>query len=132
MAYAPRILIVEDDPGVRRLFEQVLADDGYYVQSVARGRHALHVLQEVNFDLVIVDMSLPDVDGPEVIREIAAEYPHVIVFASSGAMESHMQTLARSAGASLVFRKPILAGELRNLVYAALDPTYSWRGTGAG
>lgn len=116
---------------MRRLFEHVLAEDGYYVKSVARGRHALHLLQDVNFDLVIIDMSLPDVDGPEVIREIAAEYPHVIVLASSGAMESHMQTLARSAGASMVFLKPILAEELRKVVYAALDPSYSWRGRGA-
>ena len=70
MAYAPRILIVEDDASVRRLFEHVLSEDGYYVTSVGTGRHALLVLRDVAFDAVIVDMSLPDLDGPEALQAL--------------------------------------------------------------
>lgn len=131
MAYAPRILLIEDDPSVQRLFEQVLAGDGYYVTAVARGRHGLHVLRDMSFDLVVVDMSLPDLDGTAVIRSIAAEYPHIRILASSGAMEFNMQRLARAAGASGFFSKPISNRELRNIVYAAIDPSHSWRGRAA-
>lgn len=132
MDYAPRILIVEDDASVRRLFEHVLSEDGYYVTSVGTGRHALLVLRDVAFDAVIVDMSLPDLDGPEVLREIASEFPHIKAVAISGAMERHMQHEARVAGAVASFQKPITPKNLRNVVYTVLDPSYSWRGKGAG
>lgn len=128
MSYAPRILLVEDEAGVRRLFERVLSEDGYYVATVATGRHALWVLRDTSFDLAIVDMSLPDLDGPCLIREITTEYPHVDVLASSGAMERHMEALAHAAGAIRVFQKPIPPDKLRKVVYAALDPSYAWRG----
>lgn len=130
MTYAPRILLVEGEPGVRRIFVNVLAEDGYYVTAVATGRHALLVLRDTAFDLVIVDMSLPDLDGPAVIKEIATDYPHIKTLGSSGAMDSHMSALAHAAGAVTVFQKPIPPDKLRSVVYGALDPSYSWRGLG--
>ena len=126
--YAPRILIIEDEIHVRRLFERVLSEDGYHVTSVGTGRHALFVLRDVAFDVVIVDMSLPDLDGPEIIREILAEFPYIKAVAASGAMEPTLENLARLAGATQVFHKPITPDNLRGTVYAALDPSYSWRG----
>lgn len=124
----PRILIVEDEAPVRRLFESVLLEDGYHVQSVATGRHALLVLRDVAIDLVIVDMSLPDRDGPDVIRDMLAEFPYIRALAASGAMQGRMRDLAQGAGAIGVFQKPISPRDLRHKVYAALDPSYSWRG----
>ena len=130
MSRAPRILIVEDDASVRRLFERVLSEDGYHVISVATGRHALLILRDAAFDMVIVDMSLPDLAGPDVIEQIVTEYPHIKAVAASGAMEQHMQRLARRAGAGWVVRKPISPAQLRISIYAALDPTCSWRSGG--
>jgi CheY-like chemotaxis protein len=127
MAYAPRVLIVEDEAAVRRLFEQVLSEDGYLVTAVATGRHALLVTRDFAFDLVIVDMSLPDLAGPEVIRQIVEEIPHIKAIAVSGLMEGAMRNLAQTAGALAVFQKPITPRALRDTVFAALDPSYSWR-----
>jgi two-component system, OmpR family, KDP operon response regulator KdpE len=129
MAYEPSILIVEDDASVRKYFEKVLSEDGYCITSVATGRHGLLVARDTAFDLVIVDMSLPDLDGPHVIREIIADFPDIKAIATSGAMEEQMRSLARVAGAVSVFQKPITPRNLRNAVYVALDPSYSWRGT---
>lgn len=131
MGYTPQILIIEDEPSVRRLIERVLSEDGYSVVSVATGRHALWVMRELSFDLVIADMSLPDGDGPELLRDIRAEFPHVKMVAMSGAMESHMEGLARLAGASAAFAKPIKPEDLRMTIYAALDPSCSWKGFSA-
>ena len=131
MADAPRILIVEDESGVRRLFEQVLSEDGYLVTSVATGRHALLVSRDVVFDLAIVDMSLPDLEGPDVIRRILEEAPHIKAIAVSGLMEGPMRTLAALAGAIAVFQKPITPKTLREGIFAVLDPSLSWRAKGA-
>jgi CheY-like chemotaxis protein len=81
---APRILIVDDEPNVRNLFLTILAEDGYYVTAVATARHALLVLREREVELVILDLSLPDADGLELVREIHAEFPYTRVLAVSG------------------------------------------------
>ena len=131
MAYAPRILIIDDDAGVLNLFANVLAEDGYYVTAVATGRHAMWALRETAFDLAIVDMGLPDGDGPFLIREMLSEAPHLKVLATSGDMAQAMRSLASLAGATAVFGKPITPRKLRNVVYAALDASYSWRASSA-
>jgi CheY-like chemotaxis protein len=125
--YAPRILIVEDEPAVRALFERILSEDGYDVRAVATGRHALLLLRDITVDVVIVDMSLPDRDGPDVIREMLSEFPYIKAVAASGAMEEPMRAIVRLAGAVNIIRKPTSARALRDAVYSALDPSLSWR-----
>jgi two-component system response regulator HydG len=125
--YAPRILIVEDEARVGRLFEQVLSEDGYNVSAVGNGRHAFHLLRQREFDLVITDMSLPDFDGYELIRDMIAEFPHLRVLAISGAIDQPMEVLARRAGARALFHKPISPKEVCDAVYNALDPSGKWK-----
>ena len=128
MQYAPRILVIEDEPGVGSLFERILAADGYSITAATSGRQALSILRSTAVDLVIVDMSLPDYDGPDIIREILHEFPFVKALAASGRMEAPMERLARRAGAVTTFRKPISPRELRRRVYSILDPSGAWRG----
>lgn len=129
MAYAPRVLIVEDEVAVRVLFEAVLSQDGYSVTAVGTGRHALYVLRDKSFDIVIVDMSLPDGDGPDVIRQILEEHPHIKALAISGAMEGPLNRLASRAGALATIQKPVSSQALQMAVYRLLDPSGSWFGT---
>jgi CheY-like chemotaxis protein len=58
----------------------------------------VRTLQDTAFEVIILDMSLPDADGTEVLREIRAEIPHVPVLALSGMMVNGMETAARAAG----------------------------------
>lgn len=132
MAYTPRILIVEDEPKVSRLFERVLSADGYFVTAVGTARHAQLALRNYIYEVAIVDMSLPDADGPNVIREIIAEYPYMKALAVSGSMVGPMRAQAQSAGAFFVLEKPITTSLLREAVYFALDPSGSWKGNGVG
>ena len=70
LSYAPRILIVDDGPEVRAFFEQTLLEDGYYVTAVGTARHGLRALSDGEFQVVVLDFSLPDGDGLEVVRQI--------------------------------------------------------------
>jgi DNA-binding NtrC family response regulator len=126
MAYAPRILVIEDEPGVLTLFESVLTEDGYAVIGVKTARHALSIVRDTSVDLAILDMSLPDGDGPDVIRQLIEEVPYLKVLAGSGGMGQVLQTLAMRAGAAATFGKPIAAHALRRVVYEVLDPSCAW------
>lgn len=126
MGYAPKILIVDDDPGVRKFFAVVLTEDGYAVSSVATGRHALSVLRDRDFDVVILDIGLPDIDGLELLIELRTERPHLKAVIVSGSGIRHSPA---GLGGATVVRKPVNARALRRAVYGALDDSLSWLGT---
>lgn len=65
-----RILIVEDDRELRRLFAHVLIKNGYSVKEVANGRDALETLENEYMDLIISDIMMPVMDGYEFVREL--------------------------------------------------------------
>jgi DNA-binding response OmpR family regulator len=120
------ILIVEDEAGVRRLFQRILAEDGYHVVTAATGGHARLLARDTSVDIAIVDMSLPDEDGPDLIRHFRAEYPFMRILACSGNMAGSMRSLALSAGATALIAKPIATRKLQEAVYSLVDPSLSW------
>lgn len=65
-----RILVVEDDPGTRRLMEDILADNGYEPLSAANGVEALEVLDHKHIDLMMIDVMMPDMDGYTLTKEL--------------------------------------------------------------
>lgn len=129
LSYAPRILIVDDEPSVLVLFEEVLSGDGYYITAVSTARQALHALRNFEFDLIILDMSLPDRDGAELLGHIRSESPHLRILAASGFMAGAMHDIAISAGATATLAKPTTPRELRQAVYRLLDSSCAWSGT---
>jgi two-component system, NarL family, invasion response regulator UvrY len=129
LSYAPRILIVDDETSVRVLFGEVLSEDGYYITAVGTGRQAMRTLRDFEFDLIILDMSLPDRDGAELIDHIRSEAPHLSILAVSGFMVGGMHDIAISAGATATLAKPTTPHELRQAVYRLLDPSCAWIGT---
>lgn len=132
MSYAPRILIIEDEPSVRDFFEGALAQDGYYTTAVASAREGLAAARNREFELVVLDFSLPDGDGIELLKQLRAEIPHLQILATSGFMVADMPALAMAAGASATLAKPTTAHALRNSVYQLLDPSRAWAAGNAG
>ena len=119
--YAPRILLAEDDPGMRDLLSRVLAEDGYSVTSVGTGRQALDAARGNSPDAIVVDLSLPDTDGTEVINEIRTEFAWVNALAISGYVSAGLPT-------SVAFlQKPFRPQEFRLAVYKLLDATEKWK-----
>jgi CheY-like chemotaxis protein len=84
-----RVLIVEDDPSVRRMLVVSLGREGYRTAEASNGREALDVLRTGQVDLVVLDLMMPAVTGHQVLAERAAEpelrkIPVIIITANRG------------------------------------------------
>ena len=121
-----RILIVEDDAQLARLFEAILSDDGYLVTIVGTGRAAFSAVSDCDYHTAIVDMSLPDMEGAMVIRHICSERPYMKVLAVSGMMTDAMRIIAYEAGATATLGKPMGQKQFRAAVYHLIDPSDQW------
>jgi two-component system response regulator MprA len=75
MSSPARILVVDDDPLILRMMRRVLELDGYSVALAAAGDEALHVVRHAPFDLLILDVMMPGLDGFEVCRTVRRESP---------------------------------------------------------
>jgi CheY-like chemotaxis protein len=131
LSYAPRILIVEDERPVRVLFQRLLEEDGYYVTAVETAHEGLVELKRTEFDLLVLDLSLPDADGLDTLRRIRSGSPDMRILAMSGYMVGNMPQIARAAGANETLAKPMPPDRLRSAIFELLDISGMWRGLGA-
>jgi two-component system KDP operon response regulator KdpE len=116
---AALILIVEDEPPIRRLLRTTLAAQDYRVLEAATGAEALAALRHHRPDLVLLDLGLPDIDGLALIGQIRARGPVPIVVLSSRGEEA-AKVAALDAGADDYVTKPFGADELMARLRAAL------------
>jgi len=70
-----RIVVVDDDDHVREVTEMVLSGAGHSVRATPNGLEALRWLEEEPWDLLILDMRMPEIDGPALYREVLARWP---------------------------------------------------------
>ena len=114
-----RILVVEDDPGLRRLLRTLLEAERYRVVEAESGARALVEARAHKPDAVLVDLGLPDDDGQVVIRQVRAFSSVPIVVLSARTMETE-KIRALDGGADDYITKPFSAGELLARLRAAL------------
>ncbi len=98
---------MDDEEETRRNFRQALETLGYYVVEAINGRHAQDVIAGRFFDLVILDLSMPDEDGIELIRAIRSELNQVKVLAVSGFMQGSFLRMVKNLGATSTLQKPV-------------------------
>jgi two-component system, OmpR family, KDP operon response regulator KdpE len=113
------ILIVEDEPPIRRLLRTMLAIHDYRIVEAATASEGLSLLRHEKPDLVILDLGLPDLDGLEVIRRIRAQSPVPILVLSSRDDEKG-KVAAFDLGADDYVTKPFGAEELLARMRGAL------------
>ncbi len=118
-ALRPTVLVVEDEPEIRRFLRLALAEEGCRVVEAGAGRRAMIDAGTHKADLAIVDLGLPDLDGMEVIRAIRAWSPMPILVLSARAQE-RSKIEALDAGADDYVTKPFAIGELLASVRVAL------------
>jgi len=118
-----RILIVEDDAGVREFLRETLELEGHEVVEAENGREALELYRDRAADLIITDLVMPELDGIGMILALRKEFPQVRIVAVSGAGPSapgDYLPAARALGALRTWVKPVDAatviGEIRELV----------------
>jgi two-component system response regulator AtoC len=117
-----RILVVDDEEGVRSFLAESLELDGHQLEEAASGEEALKLLRARSFDLVLTDLRMPGMDGMQLLEKVQAEQPEVefIVLTAHGKVESAVQ--AMKLGAFDFIQKPVSGpAELRLLAARALE-----------
>lgn len=115
------ILIVDDEPNIRRVLEAMLTKDGYQVLTADAGRKAVDVASANTLDLLITDLIMPDMTGIEVLREVKQMQPHcaALVITAYGTIKSAVE--AMRLGAYNYIAKPFEMDEVRVQVQHALE-----------
>ncbi|MDG2335577.1 MAG: sigma-54 dependent transcriptional regulator [Myxococcota bacterium] len=116
-----RVLVIDDDPGIREYLHTVASRQGYDVFSAADGESALAGLAESRPDIVTLDAILPGMDGLETLRSLKEVLPHVPVIMLSGHGQARMIVDAMRLGASDFLRKPFEVEELELAFSKALE-----------
>ncbi|OAQ20276.1 sigma-54-dependent transcriptional regulator [Thermosulfurimonas dismutans] len=116
-----RILIVDDDPGIRDACFQVLSREGYEIELAGTAEEARKLISDFEFDVVLLDLKLPGVEGLELLKEIREEDPQaqVIVITAYGTVQ--VAVSAMKLGATDFLQKPFSPQELRLAVEKALE-----------
>ena len=129
--HAPRILLVDDEHSVQTLLTYPLRKDGYDVVSARDGREALDRFAEQRFDLVVLDLMLPKLDGIEVCRRLRARSQVPIIMLTAKDDEGD-KVLGLETGADDYITKPFSVREFRSRVKAALRRSEMLRSREAG
>ena len=114
-----RILLVDDEQSIQTLLSYPLRKDGYHVTSALDGREALQRFDEARFDLVILDLMLPKLDGVEVCRELRSRSQVPIIMLTAKGSETD-KVAGLEVGADDYITKPFSMREFRSRVKAAL------------
>jgi DNA-binding response OmpR family regulator len=115
----PRILLVDDEDSLQKLLSYPLRSDGYEVVAAADGQEALDRFDEGQFDLVVLDVMLPRVDGFDVCRKLRARSAVPIIMLTAKA-EEFDKVLGLELGADDYITKPFSMREFRSRVKAVL------------
>lgn len=115
-----RVLVIDDEAIVRVSCKRVLEPQGYEVEVTERGADALRMLQERQFDIVITDLLMPDMDGLEVLKRIKESWPEmpVIIITGYGTVSTAVQAV--KLGAYDVVEKPFTPETILQVVERAL------------
>jgi len=121
-----RLLLVEDEPGLRDQLASRLREAGYTVSCAADGEEGLHLASEYPFDAAIIDLGLPRLPGIELIRQVRADgtpFP-ILILTARGRWQDKVEGL--EAGADDYLVKPFQYEELEARVHALLRRAAGW------
>ncbi|WP_353235981.1 sigma-54 dependent transcriptional regulator [Diaphorobacter ruginosibacter] len=131
-AYAASILVIDDEPDLRTLYELTLLREGYRVETAASVQESLQQLRVQRFDAVITDMRLPDGYGMEVLAYLreARRPERCVVMTAYGSAENAVEALR--AGAFDYLTKPVDLKQFRSVVASAVQGTGGVPAPGVG
>lgn len=110
------ILIVDDDAQVRRLCKTTLEETSYIVGEASNGKEALAAIAKASFDLIVLDLCMPDMDGFEFLKAVRINLPKLKIIVISGFMGGAMLRAARLLGGTATLAKPFTPDSLVSIV----------------
>lgn len=115
------ILVVDDEPDILGLCERILAGRGYNVYTTSSGSQAIRIARETPFDVVLIDLHMPDSDGITIFEKIKQDQPDTVGIIVTGypSMEAAIDALKRGFAGFVL--KPFTPNELRQAVQDALE-----------
>jgi len=121
-AYPGRILVIDDEEVVGKGCERILLPSGYQVESVTDPRLGIEKVESGAYDLVLLDLRMPEMDGVEVLKKIQEKRPEtkVVIITAYSSVDTAVETLKR--GAKDYVHKPFTPEELRDVVKKTLEP----------
>lgn len=111
-----KVLIVDDQNGIRVLLVEVFSSEGYETFQASNGKLALEIVKSEKPDLVLLDMKIPGMDGLEILKHIKAIDSNAKVIMMTAYGELDMINEATALGALMHFTKPFDIDELRTAV----------------
>lgn len=113
---AEKILIVDDQFGIRILLNEVLQKEGYETYQASNGAQALEIVDRYSPDLVLLDMKIPGMDGIEILKRMKQKDPDIRVIIMTAYGELDMIQEAKELGVLTHFAKPFDIDDIRNAV----------------
>ena len=116
-----RIIIVDDDENIRKTMKTVLEEEGYVVDLAATGNEAIEMTQKTAYNIALLDIRLPDMEGVELLKLIKDNVPRTrkIMVTGYPSMQNAISALNKNADAYLV--KPVDVEKLLNTVKEQLQ-----------
>jgi len=114
----PRLLIVDDEPEVGALLADILRRDAGSIEVAATGQEALQLMAKREYDAILTDLRMPEMDGPELYRRIEQQWPHrarQVIFVTGDALSPTVQTFLAGTGQPYL-EKPFVPAEVRKVV----------------
>jgi two-component system KDP operon response regulator KdpE len=125
----PSVMIVDDEPAIRRLLRTSLVSQSWRVTEARTGEVALSMVAEAVPDIVVLDLGLPDIDGVEVLRRLRSVHPTLPVVILSVRDDERGKVAALEAGADDYVTKPFSMAELVARMRNALRHALQQEGT---
>ena len=115
------ILVVDDDAEVRKVLSSILSEEGYFVEPVENGRQAIRASEKTRFDLALIDIKLPDMEGTELLHRLKEKQPHMVKIIITGfpTLENAMETV--NEGANGYVLKPFNIPKLLEMIRKHLN-----------
>jgi DNA-binding NtrC family response regulator len=116
----PNILVMEDEVSVAKGLEMTLEEEGYLVDLALNGKSAIDTFQKKDFDLLVADLRLPDINGMDVIRNVKETHPDTVVVVITGYASVDSVVESMRLGAYDYLSKPFTEDQIKTTVDKAL------------
>jgi len=115
------ILVVDDDTELRKVLSSILSEEGYSVKTVENGEQAIKTSEKTRFDLALIDIKLPDMEGTKLLQRLKAKQPHIVMIIVTGFPTIENAMGAVNKGADGYILKPFEIGKLLQAVRKHLN-----------